>query len=90
METPKLGVASILWLNIYYIKNAFLLNKCSTIKWMSHRVLEFLWISEVPSNPQLTLANCSGSIEIFKGIQPNKYIYLPMKTYTIYKLISRW
>ena len=32
------------------------LDKSSTIKWIPRRVLEFPWISEVPSNPQLTLA----------------------------------
>ena len=30
-------------------------DKCSVIKWMPRRVLEFPSISEVPSNPQLTL-----------------------------------
>ena len=33
----------------------FLLNKSSIIKWMPRRVLEFPWISKVPSNPQLSL-----------------------------------
>ena len=34
---------------------AFFVKKSSTGKWMSRRILEFPWISEVPSNPQLTL-----------------------------------
>ena len=36
---------------------SFLLNKSSTIKWVPRRVLEFPWIYEVPSNPQLILVN---------------------------------
>ena len=68
METPKLGVACIitktrllgagptLYLIAIYplrVLPFFIINL--TMKWMLRRVLEFPWMSEVPSNPQLTL-----------------------------------
>ena len=66
METPKLGVASILRLNIIHRKTRVLgagrtQSDCIRsaphtdvfhiikYKWMPRRVMEFPWISEVPS-----------------------------------------
>ena len=45
MGTPKLGVASLLWLNIYLIKNA-------STRSGSNAIFDFPWISKVPSSQE--------------------------------------
>ena len=56
METPKLGVTSLIAIDPLRVLK-FLLNKIQPQKWMPGLVMEFPCISaEVPSNSLLTLS----------------------------------